>query len=60
MRDESELRRRNRAVAAGAVSIIVVMLSLVAVSPMLYRMFAAYIAAPAHGTRTRKDGLPAR
>jgi hypothetical protein len=53
MRDEEELKCRNPAVAAGAVTIIVVMLGLVAVSPVLYRLFTAYIGSPAQQTRIR-------
>jgi hypothetical protein len=60
MLDKEELKRRNRSVAAGAVGIVVVMLGLVAVSPMFYRMFVAYIGAPAHHARVRsRSGAPA-
>ena len=43
MRDADELRRRNRAVAGAAAGIVVIMGGLVAVSPVLYRTFSAYI-----------------
>ena len=43
MRDGDELRRRNRVVAGAAAGIVVVMGGLVALSPIFYRVFSAYI-----------------
>lgn len=43
MLDAEELKRRNRAVAVAAAGLVVVMIGLVAMSPILYRHFSALI-----------------